>query len=359
MNRYYPCIEVDLDKIRHNAEAAIIICKGIDITGVTKVVCSNLQIVKTFIEAGIKTIGDSRILNLKKIKDFPCQKMLLRIPSKSQVEDVVRYSDISLNSDIDVIREISRECVKQEKVHKIILMLEMGDLREGVMPYDAVKVSREIVELPGIQFIGVGTNLTCYGGVIPDNDNLGRLIKTRDHIEEELGIKLPVISGGNSSSMYKVVEGTMPEQINSLRLGESILLGHDTAYFRKIPGMYEDAFIVKAEVIEREVKPSVPYGDIGLDAFGNKPKFEDRGYIKRVILAIGRQDVKVSGLIPKDRDIKIIGASSDHLIADVTNSSREYKTGDIVEFGVDYGALLACMTSEYISKYINSEAVLV
>lgn len=352
MKENYPCIEVDIKKLTHNTEFALKLCDGIDVAVVTKVFCSRPEIVEGILKAGVKTIGDSRVINLKKLENLPCQKLLLRIPAISEAEEVVKYSDISLNSEIETIRHLSEAAVKADKIHKVILMIDLGDLREGVLENEALAVSREIIKLPNINFIGVGTNLTCYGGVIPDEENLGRLVAIKRRIESELNISLPVVSGGNSSSLYLEINKSMPEGVTNLRLGESILLGRETAFGKDIKGMYKDIFTLKGEIIEIKDKPSVPKGHIGMDAFGHKPVFEDRGIIKRVIISMGRQDVQIDGLTPKDSNIRIIGGSSDHLLLDVTVSDKEYHVGDIVEFNVDYGALLAAMTSDYINKYI-------
>ncbi|MEW8994938.1 ornithine racemase Orr [Clostridium sp.] len=350
----YPRIDIDLKKLTYNAKFLLNMCNGkmIDVAVVTKVFCSEPDIVKGVLDAGVKTIGDSRVANLKKIVNLPCEKLLLRIPALSEVREVIMYSDISLNSEIDTIKALSKEAIRAKKTHKIILMVDLGDLREGVLEKDVLEISREIVKLSNIRFMGIGTNLTCYGGVIPDEVNLGRLLKIKNNIEEELNIKIPIVSGGNSSSLYMVMNKTIPEGINSLRLGESVVLGRETAYGRDIPGMFGDVFTLKGEIIEIKDKPSVPIGNIGMDAFGEVPTFQDRGIIKRAIISIGRQDVKIDGITPRDEKIRILGGSSDHLLLDVTESESDYKVGDIISFDVDYGALLSLMTSSYIKKCI-------
>lgn len=350
----YPRIDVDLKKLTHNTEFILNMCKekNVDVSVVTKVFCSVPEIVEAILSAGIKTIGDSRISNLKKLENFNCKKLLLRIPAISEANKVIRYCDISLNSELGTIKVLSKEAARGKKVHKIILMVDLGDLREGVLEKDVLAISREIIKLPNIEFLGIGTNLTCYGGVIPNEVNLGKLLEIKNKIEKELCITLPVVSGGNSSSLYMVMDKTMPEGITNLRIGEAVVLGRETAYGRYIKGMFRDVFTLKGEIIEVKDKPSVPIGNIGMDAFGKVPTFVDRGVIKRAIISIGRQDVKIDGITPMDDKIRILGGSSDHLLLDVTESEIEYKIGDVIDFGVDYGALLAAMTSPYINKYI-------
>lgn len=357
MSKQYPCIEVKLSKVTHNAKEVVSMCneKGIDVIGVTKVFCAEEPIIKAMLRGGIRQVGDSRVQNLKKISDMKCKKMLLRISMESEAKDVVKYSDVSLNSELDTIKALSKAARGLNKFHNIILMVDIGDLREGVLVEDVIPMVGEIFKLDNINLIGLGTNVTCYGGVLPDKDNLGKLIKLKKDIKEIFNINLPIISGGNSSSLYMVMENTIPEEINQLRIGEGIVLGRETSFGKRIPNCYDDAFILKGEIVEIKNKPTVPIGKIGMDAFGQTPHFEDKGIRRRAIIAIGRQDIKVDGLIPLDKNVTIFGASSDHLILDVTDSEKPLKVGDIVEFKMDYGCLLAAMTSQYVKKYYQKE----
>lgn len=350
-----PRIEIDLSKIRANTQVLVDRCKdaGIQVAGVTKVFCAVPQIAKALVEGGVSMLADARLENFEKIAHIPIQKLLLRLPMISQAEKVVSLVDISLNSEIATIKKLSEASIKQRKVHKIILMVDLGDLREGIWSDQILTTIKEITQLEGIQLVGIGTNLTCYGGVIPNPTNLGQLVNLSREIENTFQIRLEIISGGNSSSLYLLERGEMPKAINHLRLGESIVLGRETAFGASISGTYQDAFTLIAEIVELKEKPSVPIGEIGMDAFGNKPVFEDHGIRKRAILAIGRQDVSVNNLIPKDEKISILGASSDHLIIDVTDSAKEYNVGDEVAFDIEYGALLQLMTSEYVYKKIK------
>ena len=356
MNKIYPCVEVDLGKLTHNAKTILNLCNKmhIEVASVTKVFCAQSPIIEAILKAGIKGVADSRISNLKKSKDFDCTKLMIRIPMISEAYEIVRYSDTSLNSELATINALSVAASDLNKIHNIILMVDIGDLREGVLIQNALSTVKEILKLDNIKLIGLGTNVTCYGGVIPDSENLGKLINLKGDIEKTFGISLPVISGGNSSSLYMVINNTMPKEITQLRIGESILLGRETAYGQPVANCHEDAFILKGEIVEIKNKPTIPTGTIGVDAFGNIPSFEDLGIRKRAIIAVGRQDIRLEGLVPVDTDISVFGASSDHLILDITHSKKELCIGDIVDFNVDYGCLMAAMTSPYVEKYYNN-----
>jgi len=345
-----PRIGIDLWKIAHNAKILkeLYGSKDIDAIGVTKVVCGDPVITKVLVISGISILADSRIANIVKMRnaDIHVQFLLLRT-SLSLSESVVKYADISLNSEFSVIKELSKYAVKQNTTHKIILMVELGDLREGIMPSDLENTVKKVIKLKGIKLAGIGTNLACFGGIKPNDEKMNYLSSLAKDIEKKFDLVLEFVSGGNSANYNWFMSTKNVGKINNLRLGESIFLGRETLDRKPITGLFTDAFTLFAEVIESKIKPSLPYGDVGQDAFGNTPEFHDIGKMKRALLGVGLQDVLVSGLTPIS-DINILGASSDHIIIDAKQS--EIKVGDTVEFNLNYGALLSAMTSPYIIK---------
>lgn len=346
----YPKIIIDLKKIEKNTRIVTEICKekSVDIMGVTKVFCGDLTIAEAELKGGIKYFADSRIENLRKLKTLDLPKVLLRLPMISQVDDVVMYTDISLNSEMKTIEALNIAAMSKKKIHKIILMIDLGDLREGILPAEFEETVEAIFKLKNIMLHGIGVNLTCYGGVIPNENNLGQLSEFATMIKDKYNHHLEIVSGGNSSSFYLLPKDKLPGGINNLRMGEILVLGRETAYGDLVEGMYDDAFIFETEIVELKEKESIPIGEIGMDAFGNKPTFTDKGKRMRAIVAAGVQDVNANQLIPLNGKISYLGASSDHMIWDVTDA--DYKLGDIIQFKVEYGALLSLFTSEYITK---------
>ncbi len=346
----YPKVVVDLKKVETNTRIVANECKAkqVDIMGVTKVFCGDAKIAEAELKGGIKYFADSRIENLAKLKELDLPKVLLRLPMISQVDDVVQYADISLNSELKTIEALNIAAMAKKKRHKIILMIDLGDLREGILPAQFDETVTAILEMKNITLHGIGVNLTCYGGVIPTEDNLGKLTEFAQIIKDKYNHHLEIVSGGNSSSFYLVPQDKLPAGINNLRMGEILVLGRETAYGELVEGMFDDAFILEAEIVELKEKASIPTGEIGMDAFGNKPTFVDKGIRTRAIIAAGVQDVKADQLIPLDDKIDYLGASSDHMIWDVTDS--DYKVGDILKFKLEYGALLSLFTSEYIAR---------
>jgi predicted amino acid racemase len=352
-----PRIEINLEKIAYNAKTLkeLYGSKGIDIFGVTKAVCGDPSIADVLLKSGVNILADSRIDNIRKMRNagIRAKFLLLRTPLLSEAEAVIKYTHISLNTELSVVKRLSKFAVECSTTHKIILMVELGDLREGILPTDLENTIEQVLKLKRIKLAGIGTNLACFGGIKPDENNMGRLSSIVGNVEEKFGLKLSIVSGGNSANYDWFLSVNDVGRINNLRLGESIYLGRETLNRDHIPGLFTDAFTLVAEVIESKIKPSVPFGEVSQDAFGNIPKFKDIGQIKRVILGVGLQDVLVSGLTPR-LDVEIIGASSDHIII---NANRvDLKAGNELAFDLNYSALLAAMTSPYVIKKVQENS---
>ncbi len=351
-----PRLEIDLEKIHHNAHILVnrLSNRGISVTGVTKATLGSTDIANALLRAGVSGMGDSRIENIEamRLAKVPAEMTLIRSPMLSQVERVVMHTDVSLNTEIEVIRRLSRAAQKIHRTHGVVLMVELGDLREGVMPDDLIETVRETLSLPNIVLKGIGTNLACRCGVSPDTRNMAELSALADLIETTFDLKLEIISGGNSANLEWALSGAETGRINDLRLGEAILLGCETLHRQPINDLFTDAFTLVAEVIETKVKPSQPSGTIAQTAFGEASPVIDRGLVAQSILAIGRQDTDPHGLIPP-AGIEIMGASSDHLI--VVSNSCKLPVGSEVAFQLNYGALVHAMTSPFVSKVIKTQ----
>lgn len=357
-----PEITVDLSKLKHNTRylKELLSQQGFSMIGVTKVVSGNSLIVKAMLEAGIEYLGDSRIQNILKFKQrkIDAKYILIRIPSISEIPLVVQNADYSLNSELKVIKLLSEEALKQNKIHKIILMVDMGDLREGVNPLNIKSYIHDILKLKGIKLSGIGTNLKCFSGIIPTNKNMKGFSKLTEEIENVFGIKFKFVSGGNSANFNWFFSTKDKGKINNLRIGEALFLGHETIDFKPIPNLYTDVFRLTAEIIELKTRSLIPHGIAVSNAFGEPIKIQSTsnkdqngGSRKQALLNIGRQDIAIKGLRPIE-NIKILGASSDYLIIDIKDN--EYEIGDKINFNLNYEALLKSMTSPYITvKYKN------
>lgn len=357
MNRT-PRVNINLIDIEENARILKEKCdeKNINITGVVKGGAGDLRIVKALSAGGITSLGDSRIKNIIKMREagFENEMVLLRLPRLSEIRELIKYVDISLNSELITLESIGRAAIKKDKIHEVIIMVDVGDLREGVLVKNVMSFMDSALDIDGIKIKGLGTNVGCYGGVLPSYDNTKTLIELKDEIKKRFDYDLQVISGGNTATTILFDDDEIPEGVNNLRIGEGLIQGTDITHQREISYLNSNNITLSAEIIELKEKPSIPTGKIGHDAFGNKPKFEDKGIRKRAILAVGRQDIKIDGMTPMIEGVKIIGASSDHLLCDVTESKRDLQIGSEIEFKLNYGAMLKAMTSDYVNKHYIS-----
>lgn len=351
-----PRLEIYTDRIETNARAVIDLCRahGVQVACVTKVMSAHPAILHALENAGADMIADSRIMNMQSIANtgLTLPTLLLRTPAPSRVADVVRCADYSLNSSVQTIELLSHAAELLNRSHKVIIMVDVGDLREGVWPDRVVSVVEAASRCTRIEVVGLGTNLACYGGVIPTTENMQILVSIRDACRKVTGLPLDLLSGGNSANLPLLASGCMPTEINHLRIGEAITLGRNVLDRSPWPGTRQDTLRVVAEVVEVERKPSVPIGPRGQDAFGGCLEFVDRGIRKRALCNIGRQDVVVDGITPEDPGIIVLGGSSDHLVLDVEEAQHEVRLGDEIGFFPSYGSLLAATTSPYMQKVV-------
>lgn len=349
----HPRLCIDLQKLRHNGEK---LCEmaakaGLtDLAFVTKSFCALPEMVAALEGLPCPYLADSRVENLANYPTTCKQKILLRLPMLSQADEVVKHAHISFCSEAVVLSALDQAAGEQGKAHKVVLMVDMGDLREGVFFRDEeglLALAAQAEKAENLILHGMAFNVTCYGSVIPTQQTLDDFRGLVDKVEAALGRKLDFVSCGNSSSVYLLDKADFTG-FNNLRLGESLLLGRETAYGADLPGLYQDVVTLEAEVVEVQKKPSYPIGKIGVNAFGQTVEYVDRGEQLRAIAAVGQQDIDCGGLTPLLEGMEVIGASSDHLLVDVTK--YPVKVGDVLRFKVDYSAALRAFTSPYVKK---------
>jgi len=348
----YPRVEISLDKINHNLETLIrwYKKKNIRITAVTKGSCGSLAIAKLFSRHDIHSIGDSHIQNIKKMKDagVDAKFMLLRAPMQHELEDVITYVDFCLNSEITTIIQLNNVAEKYNKKINIILMIELGDLREGILSTQVDEYVDQIIRLKHIHLAGIGANLVCLNGIQPTNKNMDRLSAIARYLQEKYAMNLEIVSGGNSANYQWFKKTDDIGEINHIRIGESILLGTDPVSKSTIHGLMDHAFTLETEVIESKRKASLPEGTPTYTAFGDIPKIKDEGEMNRAILGIGLQDLDINGCQPVDEAIRVIGVTSDHMV--VASAGRMLRVGEVVQFNLTYRAILRLMISPYVFK---------
>lgn len=333
--------------------------RGIEWGIVTKILCGNEKYLSEIIALGIKEIHDSRISNLQIVKslDPSIQRVYIKPPAKRSIRRIVKYADVSFNTELQTIQWLSEEAVAQNKTHKIIIMIEMGDLREGVLGEELLNFYKEILKMPNISISGIGTNLNCLNGVMPNQDKLIQLSLYKQLIEAKFDISIPYVSGGTSVAIPLILKNANPMSVNHFRIGEALFFGKDLFTEKTIKGLHNDVFKLFAEVIEITEKPDTPIGELGKNVAGKtfEPiNGEDlSGRSLRAILDIGLLDMQPQYLLPEDKNITIVDASSDMLVMDISHSKKKYEVGSLISFKLSYMGALYLMNSWYIEKFIE------
>lgn len=350
MDRKFPRIVIDRDKLRNNCTQIVRHCeaRGIAVAGVIKGAGGLPEIARLYRSCSAAQLATSRLeqMELWRREGIPGPYMLLRVPGLSELPEVARLADYSLQSDATTLDALNSVCAEQGVTHRVIIMADLGDLREGFWDKtEMVEVCCHVEQgLDHLHLAGVGVNLGCYGAVKPTPENMGQLVDIARAVEARIGRQLEIVSGGATSSYTLVHWGTMPQGINHLRIGETALLAKDLQVDWGISDMdylLRGTMRLEAEIIELRKKPTHPVGETVIDAFGNRPTFVDRGMRLRALAAFGRADVgQVETLLCREPGMTVIGGSSDHCILDVEDCPRALRVGDVVSFDLSYSHML-------------------
>lgn len=324
---------------------------------VTKLLCGNKLYLRELINLGIRELCDSRVSNLKAIKklDPNIQTVYIKPPAKRSIKSIVSYADVSFNTEFDTIKMLSDEALKQGKIHRVVIMVEMGDLREGVMGEDLLKFYGEVFELAGIVIIGIGANINCLSGVLPTQDKYIQLSLYKQLIESKFNRRIPWITAGTSITIPLLFRQQIPTAVNHFRIGETLFFGRNLLTEGTFEGMKADVFMLFTEIIEISEKPIVPIGYLAENPSGETVEVNEENYgVKayRAIVDVGLLDIQTDFIEPEDTGIEIVGASSDMLILDLRDQYKEYQVGDVIPFRLKYMGALGLFNSNYIEKRV-------
>jgi predicted amino acid racemase len=330
---------------------------GASWTVVTKVLCGHQDTLKALQAMGVRSMGDSRLENLQAIErivpDF--ESWYLRVPDLTSAADVVRLTDVSLNSEIRIIECLNDEARRREKMHGIVIMIELGDLREGILPGSLIDFYNHVFQLSNIEVKGIGANLGCLAGVVPTVDQFMQLVLYRELLELKFQHNLRLISAGSSAVLPLVLDKQLPKSVNHFRIGESIFLGTDLINGGLLPGLRGDGIVLEAEIAEIKKKSLVPLAEtttitpfISEDSEDRSPG--QRGF--RALVSVGNLDTEISGLTPINPRYSIAGASSDITVVNIGDDADGLKVGDTIQFRPNYAAFVRLMDGRYMKKEV-------
>ena len=269
-------------------------------------------------------LGDSRIENIERLRrgrhrraDDRC----IRSPMLSQVDRVVAHADVSCNTELDVLARPRRPPRRSgRRATACVLMVELGDLREGILPADLARRRRAQVLAPArtSTLRGIGTNLACQSGVAPDAANMAELSALADvgrgDVRRRARPSCPAATRPTSTGRSAAAD---IGRVNDLRLGESILLGreplhrrpdrraaHRRVHARRRGHRVEDQAVaaVGRRSARRRSASRRPADRPGRPAGGSSSPSATR--------------TSIPPASPRRRASTILGASSDHLVLD-------------------------------------------
>lgn len=341
-----PRIEVDLPKIRQNARHLVdqLTPLGISVVGVTKGICGHPDVARAMLDGGVAALGDARVTNVERMRaaGITAPVLLIRTPMLGQVDRIVRTCGTSLNADMDVVEALAHAACRAGRIHGIVVMVEMGDGREGMPPSALPRFARRVMALPGVVLAGLGANFACLNRQAPDRVAMGAFLSLVPLVERACGVPLRVVSGGNSANLAGLRPG--PTRLNELRLGESILLGRNPLTGEPIAGLATDAFTLVAEVIESRTDAQ-RHGAGAMPGGFSRP---DAGAAS--LLALGDQDTDTGGLSMPGL-LTFLGSTSDHLL--LRTPGQALAAGTEVRFGLNYSALMRAMSAPDIATVVR------
>ncbi|WP_406616244.1 alanine racemase [Candidatus Caldatribacterium sp.] len=357
----YPCLEVDLDILEENACRLLEKCHswGVSPVVVTKGFLADSILARALRDFGFSKFADSNLANLVKLRSLfgpHVDLFLIRLPMLEELDVLAVYGILPFVSHVEILERLSSIAQELGKRQPVVLVLEGGDGREGMLFEEVPEVASFLKRLPGVSVYGVATTLACLSGVLPNCSVLEQLTQIKEFLQGVLGKRI-VLSVGGTTFLALWEEGCPPWKVDEIRFGEALLFGSDISRKRDIPWLKQGAFTIAAEVVEVRTKEPSKESTLGYDAFGGKPFRNFSGPRKRVLLAIGKQDIDENQLYFDDAHVTIVGATSNYLVLDVEESTRTYRVGDVVSFRAGYGAVLRAFLSPYVAKVYRRKKV--
>ena len=357
---------IHTDKIRNNIKylSAYFKERNIKWSLVTKVFSGDKEFLRQILTKdtiqNIYSVGDSRLTSLKNLKAVnpEIKTIYIKPPAKIYADEVVEYADISLNTTFSTIEALNQAAKKQGKIHEIIIMIELGELREGVKRIDIMDFYEAVFDFSNIEVVGIGSNLGCMYGIEPTYDKLLQLSLYKELISEKFNKNLQLVSGGTSITLPLIEKEDIPKDINHFRIGESAFFGISPLDNKPFKELATDTFEFNANIIELEEKKLVPEGIISDANIGHTADIDHHNSNEssfKAILDFGLLDVDKNDILAVDKSISFVGITSDMLVIDIgtnktSDGTKKYNVGDKIRFIPNYMAVARLLNSKFIDR---------
>ena len=348
----YPQLTLDLDAIGSATHtlAERLSARGIELVGVTKAVDGEPAVGRAMLEAGCAGLADSRLPALGRLAAHALGPLiLLRAPQPHEVATAARVADRVLLCDPATAADLGRHAPGPPV--ELLLTVDLGDRREGVLPGQAGEAAGRLAGLPGTVLAGISVNFACLSGQLPSVELFRAAEDVLAAIAGSVALDAPLLSLGGSCCLQHLA-AFEPRFRTEIRSGGGPLYGYDFVSGAAIEGLERFDPVLSATVLESFFKPPAPPGAGGFDAFGHVPDTAlPQEPAWHTLVALGRRDCEPAGLRPLLDGAWIAGMTSD---VGVLITPRELRPGETVEFAVDYDALVRAVTSPYVSQRLAS-----
>ncbi len=343
-----PQLTLDLDAIDRATRtlAERLLLSGIELVGVTKAIDGEPAVGRTMLEAGAAGLADSRLPALVRLAAHALAPLtLLRAPEARDIPAAAQIADRVLLCDPPTAAALGARAPGLPI--ELLLTVDLGDRREGVLPGLAGEAAHRLAGLPGTVLSGISVNFACLSGQLPSLALFRRAERVLAAVADAAAIDTPVLSLGGSCCL-QYLDGFKPRFRTEIRAGGGPLYGYDFVSNSPLEGLDRVDPILSATVLESVFKPPAPPGAAGLDAFGHVPDTalpDEPAW--HTLVALGRRDCEPQGLRPLIDGAWLAGMTSD---VGVLITPRELRPGTIVEFACDYDALVRAVTSPYVTQ---------
>ena len=348
----YPQLTLDLDAVSAATGllAARLLAQGIELVGVTKAVDGEPLIGQAMLEAGAAGLADSRLPALVRLAAQALAPLtLLRPPQPHELVEVAQVADRVTLTDPDAARALGEHAPGLPI--ELLLAVDLGDRREGVLPGEAGEAARRLAGLAGTAVAGISVNFACLSGQLPTVALFREAEDVLAQVATAADIDAPLLSLGGTCCV-QCLEGYEPSFRTELRSGGGPLYGYDFVSGLPVPGLDRVDPVLRAVVLESFFKPPAPPGAAGRDAFGHVPEtFLPDEPAWHALVALGRRDCEFGGLRPLLEGAMLAGMTSDVC---VLVTPHRLVPGDVVEFAIDYDALVRAVTSPFVTLRLVS-----
>lgn len=350
-------LQIRLDQIRDNILKldAFLHARGLTWTLVLKVLGGDEASWKPLLDGlptqALRGLADSRLEHLETFKaERPgWTTWQIRPPSLHNADRIVRSVDISLNSSLRTLRALNEAAGRAGRRHDVVLMLELGENREGFPPEILREAWPEILALRHLRPLGLGANLGCLYGVEPTAEKLAPLAELRDELEAAGDLRLPLLSGGSSINLPLIASGRAPAAINHYRLGEAVFFGTSPYDNQPFLDLHTENFLYSATVLEVHDKDPAPVGRLVPSAVGTtleRPDVTPEGV--QALVDFGLVDTDPAHLTPLDARLRLVGSTSDMTL--LYDPEGRLRVGDRVLFRPSYMGVAQLMPQSTVQR---------